>query len=1019
MSLAHWTSSHRHSLLFLLVLATLAGAISAFSLPVALFPHIEFPRVSISLDTGDRPVVQTVNDVTRPVEQAVKSVPGIREVRSVTSRGSADISLNFDWGGDMDVATLQIQSALSRVLPSLPPDTSFEVRRMNPTALFPVAAYGLTSKTLSPAVLRELAQDGLIPLLSSLEGVASVEIMGGAKRELRVNVDPALLLSYGLSLDDITKALASANVLKAVGRIEDRHKLLLVMSDTQTDEIDKILHTIIRNGSDGIIELEDIASVNEDTEPQTSLVQEDGKPAVIVQIFQQPDGNTVQVVKDVKTALGGYSSKLPKGVELSNWYDQSQLILQSATTVRDAILIGVALAAVILFLFLRNALVTLAAVIVVPAVLAATVLLLGLWHMSFNIMTLGGMAAAIGLVVDDAIVMIEQIVRHLKTGDTDPHRTIRKAASEFLVPLAGSSAATVVIFLPLAFLDGVTGAFFKALSLTMASALVVSFFVAWFAIPLLADRLLSGFREHAPSKNSLQARITASYRTALTRCLKAPLLVCMATGLLLVLGLVAYLRIGSGFMPAMDEGGFIIDYISAPGTSLSDTDALLNQVGDILKATSEVMTYSRRTGEQLGGGLTEPNTGDFFVRLKPAPRRDIEDIMAEVRGKVATQVPGLDIEMLQLMEDVIGDLTAVPQPVEIKIFGDDADNLRETADKVVEQIGHIKGVVDISSGVVLAGDALEIHVDHNKAALEGLDPAAVTSQLDAYLSGTVATTIQKGIQTVGVRVWVPLKNRSSPEQILRLPIDAPDGHKVPLGRIAEVHLATGQPEIVRDNLKTMVAVTARIEGRDLGSTIKDVRQLLNKPGLFPQETYYTLGGLYAQQQAAFKGLLSVLAASVALVFLLLLFLYEDFRIALSIILMPLLAMSVVFIGLCLTGIELNISAMMGMTMVVGIVTEVAIFYFSEFKAMAAREKASHEMLVNAGVSRFRPVAMTTLAAILALLPLALDLGQGSAMQKPLAVAIISGLCIQMPLVLLVMPVLYARLARISRASHAD
>ena len=1009
MSLASWTSHHRRSILFLLAIASLSGAVSAMRLPVALFPHIEFPRVAVSLDTGDRPVEQTVNDVTRPVEQVVRSVPGIREVRSVTSRGNAEIALNFDWGGDMDVATLQIQSALARALPGLPPDTTFEVRRMNPTALYPVAAYGLTSGVLSLTDLREVAQNQLIPLLSSIEGVASVEIMGGAKREFRVDVDPALLVSYGLSFGDVQKALSAANILKAVGRIEDRHKLLLVMSDTRESNTDQILHTIVRSGADGVIELEDVATVREDAEPRTSIVEEDGKPAVVLQVFQQPEGNTVQVVRDVNAALDSYAPKLPAGIAIKNWYDQSELILQSAASVRDAILIGVLLAAGVLFLFLRNLRITLAAVIVVPAVLAATVLLLNLLHMSFNIMTLGGMAAAIGLVVDDAIVMIEQIVRHTATVDADRHKNIRKAAEEFFVPLSGSSASTVVIFLPLAFLDGVTGAFFKALSLTMASALVVSFFVAWFIVPLLSDGLMRRFREHnSPS----QQRVVFAYRHLLSRCLTNAILPTAAVVLLLAAGAACYLRVGSGFMPVMDEGGFIIDYISKPGTSLSDTDALLNQVGRILRATPDVMTYSRRTGAQLGGGLTEPNTGDFFVRLKPFPRRDIEEVLTEIRARVAAEVPGLDIEMLQLMEDMIGDLTAVPQPVEVKIFGDDAAQLRETAFSVAKEIGTVPGVVDVASGVILAGDALDVHIDQTKAALEGLDPAAVTEQLNAYLSGAIATTIQRDVSTIGVRIWIPQRYRSSPDQIRALLLDAPDGHKVPLGRIAAISIVTGQPEIVRDNLKTVVAVTGRIEGRDLGSTIRDVRQKLEKTGVFPKGTYYTLGGLYAQQQAAFKGLITVLASAVALVFLLLLFLYEDFLVALSIVLMPLLAMSAVFIGLWLTGIELNISAMMGMTMVVGIVTEVAIFYFSELKALSERQQMTPALLVEAGASRFRPVAMTTLAAILALLPLALDLGHGSAMQRPLAIAIISGLCVQMPLVLLAMPVLYARLAKI-------
>jgi CzcA family heavy metal efflux pump len=1011
MSLAHWASHHRRSILFLLAIAALGGIFSALNLPVALFPHIEFPRVAISLDAGDRPATQMMTQVTRPVEQAVKTVPGIREIRSTTSRGSAELSLNFDWGMNMDIATLQIQSAVTRVLPTLPSGTTFDVRRMNPTALYPVTAYALTSDTIDPVKLRDIARNELVPLLSAVTGVATVDIMGGQKREFRVNVNPELLTSYGMTLKDVTDALSASNVLEVTGRVEDRHKLLLIYADTRKQTTDEILHTIIHSGPDGVIELKDVATVYKGSEPQTSIVEEDGHPAVILQIFQQPDGNTVQIVKDVKQTIASYKDKLPSGLKLSNWYDQSQLIMESAKSVGDAILIGILLAALVLFSFLRNTRITLAVIIVVPAVLASTVLLLHVLNMSFNIMTLGGMAAAIGLIIDDAIVIIEQIVRHMKVDDPDRHQTIRVAVREFLSPLAGSSASTVVIFVPLAFLSGVTGAFFKALSLTMACALVISFFVAWFAVPLLADHLLKdrGYsdKEHGP----YFMKVLNLYRRVTVGFLRKPLLLALPLGLLLGVGYLAYANVGSGFMPAMDEGGFIIDYVTPPGTSLTDTNQLLLRIGAILKATPEVLTYSRRTGQQLGGGLTEPNTGDFFVRLKPPPRRNIEDIMADLRQKISKQVPGIDIEMAQLMEDMIGDLTAVPQPIEIKIFGDDPALLQKTARHIAGALGNIKGVVDIFDGVVVAGDALDIHIDQTKTALEGLDPATVTAQLNAYLTGVIATTVQTDIKSIGVRAWIPARYRATPDQMKKLLIDAPDGHKVPLGRIASISLLTGQPEIQRDNLKTMVAVTARIEGRDLGSTIQDVKTMLAKPGMVPQGTYTTLGGLYAQQQIAFRGLMAVLVSAFALVFLLLVFLYEQFAIALSIIVMPLLAMSAVFIGLWIAGIELNITALMGMTMIVGIVTEVAIFYFSEYQLHATGKQSFHESLVEAGVSRFRPIAMTTLAAILALLPLVLGIGQGSDMQKPLAVAIISGLIIQMPLVLVVMPVLYSRLSR--------
>jgi CzcA family heavy metal efflux pump len=1006
-NVAHWVSQHRRSILFLILLAVLAGALSGLNLPVALFPDVSFPRIAITLDAGDQPAETMVAQVTRPVEQAVRSIPGVREVRSTTSRGAADVSMNFAWGSDMDLIALQVQSAIARVLPTLPQGTSFEVRRMNPT-VFPVSAYSLTSDKVDLATLRDIAQYELSPVLSSIAGVASVQVQGGDVREYRVEADPALLASYGVTIDDLTKALSSGNVLKIVGRVEDRHKLLLVVTDTRIHSVEDIGRTLVRANANGAVHLSDVARVYEGAAPNFTIVTADGRPAVLLQVYQQPTGNTVQIVSDVRRTLDQIRSRLPPGVDFKNWYDQSELIVGSAFSVWEAILIGVVLAGIVLYVFLRDRKITFVVLIVVPAVLAATALILSLAGQSFNIMTLGGMAAAIGLVIDDAIVMIEHIARRLKT-ETGQHRhdVVRAAATEFFPPLAGSSAATTVIFVPLAFLGGVTGAFFRALSLTMASALVVSFLIAWIVIPLLADWFVASDETPHEEGDAFVARLVHFYRVADTKLRDAPLLAPILCAALLVAGILAYTQVGSGFMPVMDEGGFVLDYVAPPGTSLKDTDGLLRQVEEILKATPEVDTYSRRTGAQLGGGLTETNTGDFFVRLKPQPRRNIEDVMADVHQQVADKVPGLDVELAQLMEDLIGDLTAVPQPIEIKLFGDDVGQLRTLAPRVADLISKIDGVTEIRNGVVLAGDGLEIRVDPVRAGLEGLDPAQVAQQAEAYLAGNVATVVQQGERTIGVRVWIGAQNRSSLADVRSLLITAPDGHKVALDRVATFQALNGQPEIARDNLKSVVAVTARIEGRDLGGTVSDVRKALDSSHLFAGTTYYELGGLYAEQQSAFRGLIVVIFAAFMLVFVLLLFIYERFDFALSIVAMPLLAMPAVFIGLWLTGIELNISAMMGMTMVVGIVTEVAIFYFSEFEDLIRHGIPREQARVEAAANRFRPIAMTTLAAILALLPLALGLGQGSAMQQPLAIAIISGLVVQMPLVLLVMPRLAA------------
>jgi CzcA family heavy metal efflux pump len=1014
MDIAHWAAAHRRSILFLGTILALAGVAAGLKLPVALFPHVDFPRVVVSLEAGDRPADQMVVAVTRRVEQAVRSVPDVVAVRSTTSRGSADLSINFGWGSDMVAAMLQVESAVNQVLPELPDGTRFSVRRMDPT-VFPVAAYSLISDSQSLVQLRDLASYQLVPLLSTINGVAKVVVMGGEQAEYRVEVDPVKLAAYGLTFSEVAKSVSAGNVLQAVGHLEDQYKLYLLLSDTRISALQTLKGTVLRSGADGLVRLDDIARVYPATAPQWLRISADGHDAVLVEVYQQPGGNTVQIVKGIKQQLEVSRDKLPKDVHVANWYDQSQLITESAKSVRDAIAIGVGLAAIVLLFFLRSVKIALVAILIVPSALASTILLLDVLHMSFNIMTLGGMAAAVGLIVDDAIVMIEHIIRRLRQRDGEVALTIREAAIEFTPPLAGSSAATIVIFAPLAFLTGVTGAFFKALSLTMASSLFISFLLAWLAVPLLAEHLLSERDAEKEDVGALFKGLQQGYGRLMQRLMKTPSLVIVGIAPMLIVGYMAYRQVGSGFMPHMDEGGFILDYRSHEGTSLTETDRLLRQVEAILRADPAVETYSRRTGLQLGGALTEANEGDFFVRLKPLPRPSIDHVMDAIRGRIENEVPGLEVEMALLMEDLIGDLTAVPQPIEIKLYSDKLDELMSVAPRVATAIGKRSGVVDVKDGIVLAGDAINFIVERDKAALEGIDPDLVTQQLDAWFNGLVTTQVQENIKLVGVRVWVPPSARDKIGTIDKIWLRTPDGHRFPLKRIAHITVETGQPQIVRDNLKPMVAVTGRISGRDLGSTIRDVKQALAQPGLLPSDMYYELGGLYKQQQIAFRGLIAVFAAALGLVFLLLLFLYEEFAAAVAILVMPLLATGTVFIGLWITGIELNITAMMGMTMIVGIVTEVSIFYFSEYHDLAHHGLDKGQALVQAGVNRMRPIIMTTLAAILALLPLALAMGQGSQMQQPLAVAIISGLLVQTPLVTLVMPLVYKTLAHIKDA----
>ncbi len=1011
MNLAGWVGNHRRSLVFMFLALALAGAAAAFRMPVSLFPQVSFPRVVVSAESGDRPAQQMLFQTTIPIEEAIRRVPAVRNLRSRTSRGSAELSVNFDWGTDMSSATLQVNSAIAQILPTLPPGTTTLTRRMDPT-VFPILAYSLTADAVPLNKLRDLAQFQLRPLLSALPGVARVATLGGTLDEYRVSVDPARLEALGLSISDIAKAVSASNVIAAVGRIEDEYKLFLVVSDTQLADLDRIRHTIVRSGADGFVELEDVAEVAAATVPQWVRANADGKDAVLLMIYQQPDGNSVQIVQDVERALATQGGNLPAAVRLAKWYDQSILILASAASVRDAILMGVALTAVVLFVFLRKLRITLIALIVVPATLSTAVVLLYALGQSFNIMTLGGLAAAVGLVIDDAMVMIEHIARRLSVSHPDAPKGALEAAAEFSRPLAGSSAATLVVFVPLAFLGGVTGAFFKALSLTIVVSLAVSFLLALLVVPVLADRLLRRRDLEAPPEYRIGTWIRTTYERTLRALLKRSWMLALVVVPLLGVGAMAYRQVGSGFMPTIDEGGFVLDYRADPGTSLTETDRLLRQVEEIIRHDPAVDAYSRRTGVALGGGLTEASQGDFMVRLKPFPRLSIEAVMDAIRSRIETEVPGLQIELAQLMGDLIGDLTAVPQPIEVKLFGSDLPTLEQAARSVAQAISDVHGVVDVRDGINPAGDAVEIHVDRVKAALEGLDAETVTQELTANLTGLVTTQIPSAQKMIGVRVWIPPDQRDRIAALYGIRMRAPDGHPVPLRRMISIERKAGQPQLVRDNFKQMFAVTGRISGRDIGSTTVDVRAALDRVGLLPDGVYYELGGLYKEQQSAFRGLAVVFASAVALVFVLLLFMYERFTVALSILLMPLLSLAAVFIGLRLTHVELNISSMMGMTMIVGIVTEVAIFYFSEYVTIRESGEADvADALVAAGLNRMRPIAMTTLAAILALLPLAFAWGEGAAMQQPLAVAIVSGLLVQLPLVLLVMPVVFAILQR--------
>jgi CzcA family heavy metal efflux pump len=994
-------SRHARSIWLAVALLTLGGLLAATKLPVSLFPHIDYPRVVVAVDAGDRDAAQMAAEITRPIEVALRAVPGVTRVRSTTSRGSAEVALNFDWGDDMVAATLATQGAIATILPDLPAGTRFEVRRSDPT-IFPVLGIALTSDNLDQQALRQIADLKVLPALSTVPGVAGVDVLGGSPREFAVDIDPGRLQALGLTLPDVATAIGKANSVRGVGKLEDRHRLYLVLVENRVASAADIAAIPVKAGQAagaGLVTLGQIARIHPAAAPDFTKVTSNGQNAVLVNVRQSLTGDTVAIVKAVDARLK--QAGLPPSVKAIPFYDQSELVNGAANAVRDAIILGAILAGLVLFLFLRSGRLMLITGLMLPAVLAATCLaLLGL-HMTFNMMTLGGMAAAVGLVVDDAVVMLEHIMRRMQEGKATTPPTLLEAAAEMARPLVGSTLATVIVFLPLAFVSGVTGGFFQALAVTMVAALVVSLLYARYVIPLIAAHWLrEKDAEAAERAGGFMTRLGRWYSKAGDRAFARPaLFACvLAVGIALI-GWVSWSHVPSGFMPAMDEGGFVLDYKAQPGASLEDTDRLLRQVEEIIRATPEVASYSRRTGLQLGGGLTEADEGDYFVRLKGGSRRPIEEVMADIRQQIGAKVPGLEVELIQLMEDLIGDLTAVPEPIEVKLFGDDPKALADAAGKVGTAIGKIDGVVEVVDGLRVAGDAISIKVDPGAATQQGLDPDAVASQVEALIGGTAATSVRAGEQLVSVRVRAPAELRSRTDQIAGLVLTAPDGHAVRLGAIAKVSINPGQQQLTREDLAPFIAVTARLEGRDLGSGMRDVRSTVAGLNL-PSSIRVDYGGLYAEQQKSFADLSLVFAAAMLLTALLLTLLFERLMWTLAALATILLSAAAVLAGLWLTGIELNISALMGLTMVVGMVTELVIFFLAEIDRDQPLTLAA---LREAGDKRLRPILMSALIAILTLAPLALGVSRGAGLQQPLATAIIFGLIAAVPLVLLFLP----------------
>lgn len=1022
-------------MLVLIALLCATGLYAAWQLPVAIFPQTDFPRIVIIVDNEVVPAPQTLVSVTRPIEEAMNGIPGIVRIKSTTARGASEISLFFDWRVDILQSLQLVQARLSQLSATLPPTATIRNVERLTFAVFPVTGYSLTSDKRDLAALRDIATYTVRPRLARLPGIANVGVAGGKVREFHVTLDPDRLVAHGVSVQQVVDAVRSSNILASPGLIEENHQLELALISGQAKKPEELNSIVVATVNNAPVMLADVATITPGVEPQFTIVTADGKPAVLVNINRQPDANTVAVVDEVKAELAAMRNELPKDVRVAPYYDQSLLVRESIRSVRDSILIGLLLSVAILFAFLRNWGTTFVAILVIPVTVLATFLAMWLAGLSFDLMTLGGVAAAIGLVIDDAIVVVENIYTHMARGQSR-REAVQSAVSEITVPIIGSTITPVVVFLPLTLLTGVTGVFFRSLALTMAVALLTSLVLALSFTPVLAERFVkvkrrAGDDAASTGDDELEAplakleireeeeeedhgrflgAIIRRYEWVLQHALDNRWLVVVVVVAVALVSFLLYRVLGSEFIPAFDESAFILDYLAPSGASLQETDHMLQHVEELIRDVPEVESYSRRTGLELGLFITEPNKGDVAVKLKPGHARPTEEVISDLREEVEKSEPALEIEFVGILPDMIGDLTSSPEPIEIKLFSEDANALHQKAEEVEATIKKLNYVVDTKSGVIVSGPAVIFNIDPQLASRFGVTATDVANTITTAMTGDASSTILQQDRLIAVRVIFPPEARNSLEKLRALQVRSSSGALFRLDQVAQIYYDKGQTEIHRDGLRQTVAVTGRLEGKDLGTGISEIKNLLAKEVRLPPGMTIEYGGVYQEQQASFKELAMSLFLAVVLVFITLLIEFRSFAHPISIVTGAVLALGGVLAGLFITGSTLNIVSLMGMIMVVGIVAKNGILMLDAVEDHLAAGDTLREALLRSGRRRFRPVLMTSLAAILGMLPLALALGSGAELLQPLAIAVIGGLTVALLLSLVVTPTVYAMLS---------
>jgi CzcA family heavy metal efflux pump len=997
----NYFTTHKSPLTVVLFMLIAGGLFVYTKLQTSLFPEITFPKIKIIADAGLQPVDRMMVDVTRPLENAVKQVPDLTDIRSSTSRGSCEISAFMSWSANIDISQQQIEARIAEIRNNLPPGVSITVEKMNPSIL-PVMGYSVESHQLSPIELKELATYTIKPYLSQVAGVSEIRIIGGKSREFWIKLNQQKMSTLSITLDAIGNALAQTNFLKSNGYLSDYNYLYLTVTDASVQSLDELKNVVVSNNGKRIVRLEDIADIQINEAVQYIKVNANGKEGLLVAVVKQPNSNLIDVSKQMEDKISELRKTLPKDVTIKPYYIQADFVNDSVKSVTDSLWIGLALAIIVAIIFLRSFKASATILITIPITLGATLITLYSIGYTLNIMTLGAIAAAIGLIIDDAIVVVEQIHRTREENPGDEYKNIVHNAIKYLFPaMVGSSISTIVIFIPFMLMSGVAGAYFNVLTNTMIITLVCSFFVTWIGLPVV----YLWFSRKKKSENIIVKK-EEPHKLKKQRWVSW-FIARPWVSFIFVAGLIAAIvlilpKLETGFLPEMDEGSIVLDYASIPGTSLTETDKELRAIEKIIIADPDVTAYSRRTGTQMGFFITEPNTGDYLIQLKKKRKKTTGQVIEDLRTQIESSQPALRVDFGQVIGDMLGDLMTSVQPIEIKIFGEDQQELHKLSRQVKKVVEDTKGTADAFDGIVIAGPSVSVQPGYSKLAQFGITPANLQYQVQTSLEGNVIGSIYDKDRVYPVRLVYPNSRQMSVDDMKKLQIFLPDGRLKSISELATIEVNPGDVEIQRENLQSMGVVTARLDNRDLGGAIKDIKVNINKQVHLPQGYTIEYGGEYEQQQKSFSELLMILIASSLLVFGVILFLFKSVKTALTILIIAVLGIAGSYIALFITHTPLNVGSYTGLIMIVGIIGENSIFTYLQFKETFL-EKPVDDSIVYAISTRLRPKLMTAFGAIIALMPLALGIGAGAQLHQPLAIAVIGGFIIALPLLLIVLP----------------